>query len=88
MWCDDFDMDLPAVFAGIEQWFRQPLAMWALCRPTGGKINGPAAWWGLGRRGRLGTLVFVQPFAPTSTAGCRCVATRPTIPGCCVRRGT
>lgn len=65
MWCDDFDMDLPKVFTGIQKWFRQPLVMWALCRPAGGKINCPAAWHGLGRNWGLGTIVFVQPFEPT-----------------------
>jgi len=65
MWCDDFDMDLLKVFPPIEKWFRQPLALWALCRPSaGGKINCPAAWHGLGRRGGLGTLVVVHPSEP------------------------
>lgn len=66
MWCDNFDMDLLKVFPGVDRWFtRAPIVMWTLCRPTNGKINCPAAWWGAAGGHCLGSFVFVQHWSPT-----------------------
>lgn len=48
LWCDDFDADLPKVVPGALDILgaEADVDLRTHCKPTNGRINCPAAWWG------------------------------------------